>query len=102
MWKAEVENQTGMMIKYLRTDNGTEYRNGELLKFCQEHGIKRHFIVRKTPQQNGMAKRLNKTITKIVKCLRLNVRLPKVFWAEAVKKVYYIIKYGQKKKLTTL
>ena len=45
-----MENQTGMMINYLRTDNGTEYRDGELLKFCQKHGIKSHFIVRKTPQ----------------------------------------------------
>jgi hypothetical protein len=38
-----------------------------------------------------VAERLNKTITKTVKCLRLNVGLPKVFWAEAVKMVCYII-----------
>ena len=46
--KAEVENQTRRKIKYLRTDNGTEYRDGDFLKFCEEHGIKRHFTVRKT------------------------------------------------------
>ena len=54
-WKAEVENQTERKLKCLRIDNGIEYRDGEFLKFCEEHGIKMHFIVRKTPQQNGVA-----------------------------------------------
>ena len=42
VWKAEVKNQTGRKIKCLRTNNGTEYRDGDFLKFCEEHGIKRH------------------------------------------------------------
>ena len=48
LWKAEMENQTGKKVKYLRTDNGTEYTNDELRDFCEQDGIKRHFIVRKT------------------------------------------------------
>jgi hypothetical protein len=91
IWKAEVENQTGRKIKCLRTDNGTEYRDGDFLKFCEEHGIKRHFTVRKTPQQNGVAERLNRTITETARCLRLNAELPKIFWAEAVYMTCYII-----------
>uniref|UniRef100_A0A2N9ER08 Integrase catalytic domain-containing protein n=1 Tax=Fagus sylvatica TaxID=28930 RepID=A0A2N9ER08_FAGSY len=91
IWKAEVENQTGRKIKCLRTDNGTEYRDGDFLKFCEEHGIKRHFTVRKTPQQNGVAERLNRTITETARCLRLNAELPKSFWAEAVDMACYII-----------
>jgi hypothetical protein len=91
IWKAEVENQTGRKIKCLRTDNGTEYRDGDFLKFCEEHGIKRHFTVRKTPQQNGVAERLNRTITETARCLRLNVELPKIFWAEAMDMACYII-----------
>uniref|UniRef100_A0A2N9FGL6 CCHC-type domain-containing protein n=1 Tax=Fagus sylvatica TaxID=28930 RepID=A0A2N9FGL6_FAGSY len=91
IWKAEVENQTGRKIKCLRTDNGTEYRDGDFLKFCEEHGIKRHFTVRKTPQQNGVAERLNRTITETARCLRLNAELPKIFWAEAVDMACYII-----------
>uniref|UniRef100_A0A2N9GD91 Uncharacterized protein n=1 Tax=Fagus sylvatica TaxID=28930 RepID=A0A2N9GD91_FAGSY len=91
IWKAEVENQTGRKIKCLRTDNGTEYRDGDFLKFCEEHGIKRHFTVRKTPQQNGVAERLNRTITETARCLRLNAELPKIFWAEAVDVACYII-----------
>jgi transposase InsO family protein len=91
IWKAEVKNQTRRKIKCLRTDNGTEYRDGNFLKFCEEHGIKRHFTVRKTPQQNGVAERLNRTITETVRCLRLNAELPKIFWAEAVDMACYII-----------
>ena len=76
--KAKVENQIGRKIKCLRIDNGTKYRDGDFLKFCEEHGIKRHFTVRKTPQQNGVAERLKRTITKTARCLRLNAGLPKV------------------------
>ena len=45
IWKAKVENQIGRKIKCLRIDNGTKYRDGDFLKFCEEHGIKRHFTV---------------------------------------------------------
>ena len=44
-WKVEVENQIGRKIKCLRSNNGTKYKDGEFLKFCEEHGIKRHFTV---------------------------------------------------------
>ena len=90
-WKAKVESQTGRKLKFLRTNNGTEYRDGEFLKFCEEHGIKRHFTVQKTPQQNGVVERLNRTITETARCLRLNAGLPKVFWAEVVNMACYII-----------
>uniref|UniRef100_A0A2N9H6T1 Integrase catalytic domain-containing protein n=1 Tax=Fagus sylvatica TaxID=28930 RepID=A0A2N9H6T1_FAGSY len=91
IWKAKVENQTERKIKCLRTDNGTEYRDGDFLKFYEEHGIKRHFTVRKTPQQNGVAERLNRTITETARCLRMNAELPKIFWKEAVDMACYII-----------
>jgi transposase InsO family protein len=91
IWKAEVENQTRRKIKCLRTDNGTEYRDGDFLKFCEEYGIKRHFTVRKTLQQNGVGERLNRTIIETVRCLRFNAELPKIFWAKVVDMACYII-----------
>ena len=45
MWKAKGENQNGRKIKCLSTDNCTEYKDGNFLKFCKEHGIKRHFTI---------------------------------------------------------
>ena len=78
-WKAQVENQTGRKIKYLRTDNGLEYRDKEFIRFCELEGITHHFIVKGTPQQNGVAKRMNRTLAKRARCMRLNAGLPKVF-----------------------
>jgi len=63
LWKAEVENQIGRKIKYLRSDNGTEYTDTQFQKFCEEHEIQRHFSVRKTPQQNGVVERMNRSLT---------------------------------------
>ena len=79
LWKAEVENQTGRKIKYLRSDNGTEYTDSQFQKFCKKHGIQRHFSVRKTPQQNGVAERMNRSLTERARCLILNAGIPKSF-----------------------
>ena len=47
-WKAEVKNQTGHKIKYLRSDNGGEYHDGRFMEFYKQQGITRHFTVKKT------------------------------------------------------
>ncbi|GMI79054.1 hypothetical protein HRI_001574700 [Hibiscus trionum] len=83
-WKNMIENQTGKKIKRLRTDNGGEYRSDPLFDVCQEHGIVRHFTVRHTPQQNGVAERMNRTLLEKVRCMLSNAGLGKPFWAEAV------------------
>ncbi|KAE8674175.1 hypothetical protein F3Y22_tig00111769pilonHSYRG00531 [Hibiscus syriacus] len=91
LWKREVENQIGRKIKCLRSDNGTEYTDSQFLHFCKEHGIKRHFTVCKTPQQNGVAERMNMSLNERARCLRLNAGLPKHFWVEAVNMACYLI-----------
>jgi len=45
-----------------RPDNGSEYISDSFLKICQDDGIIRHFTVSGTPQQNGVAERMNRTI----------------------------------------
>jgi hypothetical protein len=72
-----VENQTWKKVKCLRTNNGTEYANDEFKYFCEQHGRKRHFTIRKTP--NGVAVRMNRSIVKRARCLRLNAGLAKIF-----------------------
>ncbi|KAH9782721.1 Integrase catalytic domain-containing protein [Citrus sinensis] len=61
-WKKLVETQTGKKIKVLRSDNEGEYTSYSFLQVCQNKGIKRHFTVRHTPQQNGVAERINRTL----------------------------------------
>eukprot|EP00253_Pinus_taeda_P011529 PITA_11529 len=62
-----IENQTGKKIKILRSDQGGEYRLGEFMNFCKQHGIIQQFTVPQTPQQNGVAKCKNRTL---VECAR--------------------------------
>ena len=61
-WKTETENQTGRKIKYLRSDNEGEYTSNEFTDYCKQEGITRHFTVKKNPQQNGAAERMNRTL----------------------------------------
>ncbi|XP_070039396.1 uncharacterized protein [Nicotiana tomentosiformis] len=61
-WKAMIEIQIGRKIKCLRTDNGGEYKNDLYHKICEDDGILRHFTVRNTPQQNGVAERINRAL----------------------------------------
>ena len=88
LWKAEVENQTKRKIKCLLSDNGTKYTYSKFTELCEQHGIKRHFTVRKTPQQNGVAEKMNRTIAERVRCLRLNADLENKFWVEAMNMAY--------------
>ncbi|CAA7408727.1 unnamed protein product [Spirodela intermedia] len=90
-WCAKVENQTGRKIKVLRTNNGTEFKNSKFGQFCNEHNIQRHYTVKKTPQQNGVAERMNHTIIDRVRCLRLNVDLSKKNWTEVMSTVIYLM-----------
>ena len=91
VWKAEVENQTWRKIKCLKSDNGIEYTDSKFTELCEQHEIKRHFTVRKTPQQNGIAERMNRMIVERARCLKLNVGLEKKFWAEVVNMACYLI-----------
>ncbi|KAD4178669.1 hypothetical protein E3N88_27260 [Mikania micrantha] len=61
-WKVLIENQTGRRIKKLRSENGLEFCNDSFNQFCKENGIARHLTVPGTPQQNGLAERMNRTL----------------------------------------
>ncbi|GJZ31517.1 retrovirus-related pol polyprotein from transposon TNT 1-94, partial [Tanacetum coccineum] len=62
VYKARVELDSGKKIKCLRTDNGGEYTGDEFDLFCKQEGIKRQFTTSYTPQQNGVAERMNRTL----------------------------------------
>ena len=84
MWKKLVENKTGRTIKTIRSDNGGEYTSDSFKAFCSMEGIARHYTNASSPQQNGVAERLNRTLLEKVRCMLSNSGLPKVFWAEAI------------------
>ena len=61
-WRKNLERSTGRKIKILLSDNGGEYRSDPFLKLCRDEGIERYFTVRETPQQNGVAERMNRIL----------------------------------------
>ncbi|GKB33941.1 putative ribonuclease H-like domain-containing protein [Tanacetum coccineum] len=58
----EIENLVDKKVKIIRCDNGTEFKNIVMNVFCEQKGIKREYSVARTPQQNGVAKRRNRTL----------------------------------------
>lgn len=90
-WKVLIENQTGKKIKRLRTDNGLEFCSGEFNEFCANSGIARHRTVSYTPQQNGVAERMNRTLLERARSMRSNAGLGDDFWAEAVNTACHLV-----------
>jgi transposase InsO family protein len=56
------QNEFGLRIKKIRSDNGTEFKNSQIEGFLEEEGIKHEFSSPYTPQQNGVVERKNRTL----------------------------------------
>ncbi|CAH9125759.1 unnamed protein product [Cuscuta epithymum] len=93
-FKATVENETNLKIKCLKSDNGGEYSSTEFVEYCAEQGIRMLKTVPETPQQNGVAERMNRTLNERARSMRLHAGLPKMFWADAVNTAAYLINRG--------
>nr|GEV16284.1 putative ribonuclease H-like domain-containing protein [Tanacetum cinerariifolium] len=74
-----LENQLSLKVKVIRSDNGTEFKNSDLNQFYEMKGIKRKFSVPRTPQQNGIADRKNKTIIEAARTMLADLLLPILF-----------------------
>ncbi|GKA84124.1 ribonuclease H-like domain-containing protein [Tanacetum coccineum] len=77
-------------LRIARCDNGTEFKNKEMNQFCERKGIKREFSVARTPQQNGVAERKNRTLIEAARTMLADSKLPTTFWAEAVNTACYV------------
>lgn len=90
-FKTLVENQTERKIKIVRSDGGLEYCNKKFKDLCTSNGILHQTTAPYSPQQNGMAERMNRTIVEKVRCMLADAKLSKGFWAEAVSTAVKII-----------
>ena len=87
---ALLENQSGYSVQRLRCDNGSEYINQSLADYLKAKGIKLETSVRYTPEQNGAAERLNRTLLDKVRSMLADSGLPKSLWAEALATANYL------------
>ncbi len=83
-YETMVTNMTEKKIKILRSDNGGEYTSKEFSDYLKEKGIQHQLSVPRTPEQNGVSERMNRTIQETARCMMYNAGLDKKFWAEAV------------------
>jgi hypothetical protein len=89
-FQASVERETGKKLKCIRTDNGGEYC-GPFDAYCREQGIRHQKTPPKTPQLNGLAERMNRTLVERVRCLLSEAKLPQSFWVEALSTATHVI-----------
>nr|GEW95600.1 retrovirus-related Pol polyprotein from transposon TNT 1-94 [Tanacetum cinerariifolium] len=86
----KIENLKDVKVKIIRCDNGGEFRNKEMNDFCLMKGIKKEFSNAKTPQQNEVAERRNRTLIEAAITMLADAMLPVTFWAEAVNTACYV------------
>nr|GEW09707.1 retrovirus-related Pol polyprotein from transposon TNT 1-94 [Tanacetum cinerariifolium] len=86
----EIENLKDLKVKIIRCDNVGEFRNKELNDFCSQKRIKREFSNARTPQQNGVAERRNRSLIEAASTMLVDAKLPVTFWAEVVNTACYV------------
>ena len=86
----EAERQTGKKLKVLRSDNGGEYTSKASEDYCSSKGVRHETSVPYTPQQNGVAERMNRTLMECARAMLTHAQLDKSLWAEAVNTAAYI------------
>jgi hypothetical protein len=89
-YEALVENQSGLKIRALRSDNGGEYISGAFRKYLAGRGVESQYTAPYTPQQNGVAERKNRTLVEMARCQLQDAGLSHAWWAEAVYFANYV------------
>nr|GFC36253.1 putative ribonuclease H-like domain-containing protein [Tanacetum cinerariifolium] len=73
-----------LQVQRVRTDNGTEFKSKTITKFFDEVGITQQFFAARTPQQNGVVERRNRTLVEAARTMLTFTNLPSFLWAEAI------------------
>ena len=90
-FKALIEKQSGYEVKEIRSGRGGEFTSNEFKIFCEENGIHHPLTVPRSPQQNGVAERKNRTILDMARSMLKSKKMPKEFWAEAIDCAIYLL-----------
>nr|GEZ34685.1 integrase, catalytic region, zinc finger, CCHC-type, peptidase aspartic, catalytic [Tanacetum cinerariifolium] len=72
-------------VRRIRTDNGTEFVNQTLRDYYEEVGISHETSFARSPQQNGVVERRNRTLIEATRTMLIYTQAPLFLWAEVVK-----------------
>ncbi|KAJ9561389.1 hypothetical protein OSB04_006549 [Centaurea solstitialis] len=84
-----VQVQLKLPVQTVRSDNGTEFKNQVLKGFYTSLGITQTFSAARTPEQNGVVERRNRTLVEAARSMLAQSQLPQYLWAEAVNTACY-------------
>ncbi|GKD30175.1 putative ribonuclease H-like domain-containing protein, partial [Tanacetum coccineum] len=77
-------------VFFLATKGETKFKNNVMDDFCKEKCIKREYSIARTPQQNGVAERRNRTLIEAARTMLADSKLPTTFWVEVVSTTCYV------------
>ena len=83
-----MENSSGRKLKAIRTDNGGEYTSTVFENYLKPEGIRQERTIPKTPQQNGVAERMNRTLVETVHTMLTDAKLPHKYWGALSTAIY--------------
>ncbi|KAJ4805895.1 Pol [Rhynchospora pubera] len=86
-----VENEKGLKISRIRSDHGREFENAKFDELYIEKGYKQEFSAPRTPQQNGVVERKNRTLQELARTMLHEFAVPKFLWAEAVNTACHVV-----------
>nr|GEW45639.1 hypothetical protein [Tanacetum cinerariifolium] len=86
-----VENQLNKKVKAIRCDNDIEFKNAYIIELYGSKGIKMEYSNARTPQQNRVTERKNKTLIEAARTMLADSKLPTMFWTEAVRTGCYVL-----------
>jgi len=86
-----LQNSKSSNIGSIRSDHGGEFQNEKFSKFCEKFGILHNFSGPRTPQQNGVVERKNKSLEELARTMLNESSLPKYFWADAGSTSCYVM-----------
>jgi transposase InsO family protein len=84
IFKALTKTQTRKRLKAVRSDRGGEFMSRDIKEFCDEHGIKREYIIPRTPQQNAVLERQNITVQEMARSMINEKNIGQTYWVEAI------------------
>ncbi|GJW72108.1 retrovirus-related pol polyprotein from transposon TNT 1-94 [Tanacetum coccineum] len=71
-------------VRTVQTDKGTEFLNKTLHAYFAKEGIRHETSSARTPKQNGIVERRNRTLVEATRTMLSAAKVPLFFWAEAI------------------
>ncbi|GKA75121.1 retrovirus-related pol polyprotein from transposon TNT 1-94 [Tanacetum coccineum] len=84
-----IQVRLNAIVRNVQIDNGTKFVNQTLCEFYENVGISHQTSVARTPQQNGVVERRNRTLVEAARIMMIFSKAPLFLWVEAINTACY-------------